>query len=85
MYFFHQNIGLLVQLCKFGMNLVHTLMEIDTIILLLSYANVGARGQRVVLFCYLLNGGDFAKTQHILVLAILAKLRYEPLTLAGCF
>ena len=52
------------------MNFIHALMEINTIILLLCYTNVSTGSERLVLFFYLLNGGDLAETEHILVCTI---------------
>ena len=66
------------------MNLRHTLVEIHAIVFLLGHTDVGTGSERVVLFLYLLNGGNLAKTENILVFAV-AELFGEPFVLTGCF
>ena len=67
------------------MNLVHALVEIDTVVLLFSYTHIGSRSERVVLFFNLLNGGYFAEAKDVLVGAFFAKLRNKPFALTGYF
>lgn len=67
------------------MNFVHALVEVNAIVLYLGYTHVGTGGEAVVLLCNLADGGNLAEAQHVLVLALGAELRGEPLTLACRF
>ena len=64
------------------MDLGHALVEVHTVIFLLGDADVGARGERVVLLLDFLNGGDFAQASNVLILA-LTEFARQPLKLAG--
>ena len=66
------------------MDLDHALVEVHTVVFLLCNADVGTRGERVVLLLDFLDGGDLAEAEYVLVLAI-AEFLDEPLMLAGGF